>query len=316
MKCTITQATYPSSNGINIITYYICYKESITPKGVIQLSHGMCEYFLRYDHFINYLTDHGFIICGNDHLGHGSSISKYDDLGYFAPKNGWHYLVEDVHKLTILMRRQFPNLPFVLMGHSMGSFIVRMYLDLYSSDIDGVILSGTGDIPRSLTSGGIAIATALKQIRGERFRSDFVKKLTGLDNKRYKDHYSELDWLTHDHKIIDEYAKDKKCNFVFTLSGYIDLFSLINHTSSPDWGIRIRKALPIYLFSGDEDPVGDFGKGVKRVYHHLQKVGIQDVSLRLYREGRHEMINELNRDEVYHHILTWINHKICSKSNV
>lgn len=316
MKSSVTEATFPSSNKINTIHYYIYRNDTLPPKGILQISHGMCEYFLRYHDFARFLAGQGYIVCGNDHIGHGNSISKYDDLGYFGEQEGYRCLVEDVHTLTLLMRERYPGLPLVLMGHSMGSFIVRAYLDSYSTDIDGVIISGTsGGNP--FAGVGISAAKFLIESKGSRHRSDFLKRLASFSTeKRYETHYHpEFDWLTRDTKVIDAYMKDKRCNFVFTVNGYLNLFTLLKNVSAPGWGKHIRKDLPVYIFSGSDDPVGDYGKGVKKVYHHLIKVGMQNVSLRLYEKGRHEMLNEINREEVYQYVLKWLNQTVKYPEN-
>ena len=308
MKCSVTEAIFPSSNNINTVHYYIYQDSSVPKKGILQVSHGMCEYFLRYDDFARFLAKEGYIVCGNDHIGHGNSISKYDDLGYFGEQEGHRCLVEDVHTLTMILKKRYPGLPFILMGHSMGSFIVRAYLDKYSEDIDGAIISGTsgGNI---FAGAGISAAKFLIDSKGSRYRSDFLKRLASFStDKRYDAHYDpDFDWLTRDRKVIDRYKADKRCNFTFTANGYLNLFTLLKNVSSPSWGRQIRKDLPVYIFSGSDDPVGDYGKGVKRVYHHLIKIGIENVSLRLYEKGRHEMLNEINRNEVYQYVLKWLN---------
>lgn len=304
MKCAVIQSTFPSSNGVNEVNYYIYQNETVSPRGIIQISHGMCEYFLRYDAFARYLADQGYIVCGNDHIGHGCSVRNPKELGYFSENNGWTYLVEDVHRLTKIMQSSYPKLPCLIMGHSMGSFIVRLYLDRYSEEVDAAILSGTGGNP--LAKAGITVSKMVKGLRGAEYRSELIKKMTGLDGTKYDDPYSELDWLSRDHSVIDQYSADQKCNFTFTVSAYIDLFSMIQMTGENRWGKNIRRDLPIYLFSGKDDPVGGFGKEVKKVYQHLQQLGIQDVELKLYPKGRHEMLNEINRDEVYQDTLDWI----------
>ena len=298
MKCAIHQLTYPSHNKFTEINAYI-YQPIKTPtKGIVQIVHGMCEYFLRYDDFARYLVEKGFIVCGNDHAGHGNSVRRYDDYGFFASKDGDWVLQQDVYELTKIMKSRYPDLPILLLGHSMGSFITRALLDQYSADYDGVILSGTsGKNPG--TGFGLALSSFLQSLHGAHYRSEGLKKLAGLEVK-YKDSYLRAyDWLTHDHAIIDKTAADRKFNFTFTVRGYHDLFSLLKTISSPHWGEKIRKDLPIYLMSGAEDPVGNFGKGVRQVYEHLKKVGIQDLALRIYPNSRHELLNERNRKEVY-----------------
>lgn len=310
MECSVSQLSYRSSNGTRDVQAYVYQQEHLEPKAVLQLSHGMCEYFLRYDHFARFLASHGYIVCGNDHIGHGNSIHMEQDLGFFAPRNGHQFLVQDVHQLTKIMQREFPSLPYFLLGHSMGSFIVRAYLERYSSDLNGAILSGTsGGNP--LLGAGLAMAELLRRTRGEQHRSGFLRKLSGLSSSHYSDPFlPEFDWITRDRDMVKSYSEDPKCNFMFTVAGYQDLFTLLKTVSDKRWGEKIGKDLPIYLFSGADDPVGDYGKGVRKVANHLKKLGISDVTFKLYDHGRHEMLNEVNRTEVYQDTLNWLEEHI------
>lgn len=307
MECSVSQIIYRSQNAAQDVQGYIYQQDDVTPKAVVQIAHGMCEYFLRYDEFARFLAKEGFVVCGNDHVGHGSSIRQEHELGYFAPRNGHHILVEDVHQLTQMMKTQYPELPYFLLGHSMGSFIVRAFLDRYSDELDGAILSGTAS-GNPFLGLGISIADKLRHTHGERHRSNFLRKLSGLSTSHYKDPFlPEFDWITRDRAIVQAYADDPKCNFLFTAAAYQDLFTLLKKVNQRHWGEKIRKDLPLYLFSGSDDPVGNFGKGVQKVFNHLQGIGITDVSLKLYEQGRHEMLNEINRDEVYQDTLDWLN---------
>ena len=311
----VWQSTFFSSNQENQITYYVYREENLKPKGIVQISHGMCEYFLRYDHFARYLAKHGYIVCGNDHLGHGNSVEKQSDLGFFASDKGFYYLVEDLHILTQIIKQKYPGLPVVLLGHSMGSFVARIYLDRYGSELSGAILSGTSG-GNSMTGVGIRLAKSLKRVYGERYRSEMLKRMVNYGyNSRYQEHYSDSDWLSRDRSVIEAYDHDSRCNFTFTVSAYLDLFALLEHVSRKGWGFCIPKDLPIYLFSGTDDPVGDFGKGVEKVYKHLLHLEMKDVSMRLYEKGRHEMLNEVNREEVYQNILRWLDEKLLRKTD-
>lgn len=306
MSFSVIQSAYKSSNKKNMINYYIYKDDNIKPKAILQISHGMCEYVARYENFAKFITKKGYIVCGNDHLGHGNSISKYEELGFFG-YHGEEFLRKDVHTLTNIMKNKYKGLPIILFGHSMGSFIARYYIDKYSNDIDGCILSGT--------SGGDKLLPVAKHITkhisklcGPYYRSKMIKNMTDLGSTaKYKDSYiRKLDWLSRDKGVIDKYRKDKKCNFTFTLNGYYTLFSLLEKVSCKEWGNTIRKDLPILIFSGDKDPVGDFGKGVKKVYNKLNNLKIKDTKMILYKDGRHEMLNELNKIEVYNDILKWL----------
>jgi alpha-beta hydrolase superfamily lysophospholipase len=308
MSFAVIQSKFLSSNQQDNITYYIFQNDdpSWKPKAMIQISHGMCEYLLRYEDFAEYLVQNGYLVCGNDHLGHGSDAYHNHHLGYFARQNGYQYLVQDLHHLTLLMRQHHPKLPIILLGHSMGSFIARLYLDQFSNEIDAAILMGTsGGNP--FTSIGISLAKQIVKIKGEYYRSNLLLKLTNAGfNSKYADHYSTYDWLSRDHQIIDRYASDQKCSFTFTASGYLDLLTMLKLVSSDHWGQSIRKDLPILLISGEMDPVGNWGKGVQKVYRHLQSLNLSNLSLKLYPQARHEVLNEINKEEVYHDILVWL----------
>ncbi|MBC8610011.1 lysophospholipase L2 [uncultured Ruminococcus sp.] len=309
MSRAMYRSNFLSSNQKDRIAYYVFQADPLTqpPKAVIQISHGMCEYFLRYSDFASFLVDHGYAVCGNDHLGHGDSVPSDKYLGYFAPEKGWNYLVEDVHRLTVLMKGRFPNVPIILLGHSMGSFIARLYLDRYSQELAGCMIVGTnGGNP--FTAVGISLAKQIKAVKGEFYRSDLLQKMMNAGfNSKYAEHYSIYDWLSRDKQVVDQFAADEKCGFTFTTSGFLDLFTMIQMISRSSWGENIRKDLPLYLFAGAADPVGGHGKGVEKVSRHLKQLGIRDVECKLYPEARHEVLNELNKQEVYQDCLDWLN---------
>lgn len=306
MGYSMIQSAYKSSNHKNMINYCVFINDSVKHKAIIQISHGMCEHIARYDDFAKYLANNGYIVCGNDHLGHGNSIRKYSELGFFGV-NGDENLVEDMYTLTKLIQDKFKDLPIIVMGHSMGSFITRCYLDKYSDKIDGCILSGTGN-GSSMMPITKKVAKMNMKTFGPFYRSKLVKKL--VDSKitvRYKDSHSrKFDWISRDKDVIDKFINDKKCNFIFTLNGYYTLFTLIEKMNTKEWGKNIDKNLPILIFSGTKDPVGGFSKGVKKVYKKITDLKLEDVSLKLYDNGRHEMINEINKYEVYEDILQWL----------
>ena len=296
---------YPSADGVRTVnaTVYLPHKE---PKAVVQISHGMCEYIDRYQPFMTYLAEHDFLVCGNDHIGHGRSIGSPIMKGDFGPENGPKNLVKDVHTLTKKVREQYPDTPYFLLGHSMGSFVARLYMAAYPDLLDGVILSGTAG-PNPAVKGGILLARLIAATKGKNYRSVQLDKLAfGRFNDRILDRRTDKDWLTRDNQVVSQYRRDPNCMFLFTAKGYEDLFTMSSWANHPDWAVRVRKDLPILLLSGDMDPVGDYGKGVSKVYEMLLDAGVKDVNLRLYRDGRHEMLNEVNRDQVYADILQWI----------
>ncbi len=299
-----------SSDGRTAISYYTYLPQNTEPKAIVQISHGMCEFIERYEDFAGFLCQHGFIVCGNDHLGHGNSVASDDNLGYFGEKNGYEYLVTDLYKTMTLVRKSYPGCPYFLLGHSMGSFVARLFLTQYGKELTGAIICGTsGGNP--FAGVGIRMARSISRKKGSRYRS---KKLTLLAfrsyNKRIDKPSSEFDWLTTDPQIVLNYEQNPKNNFIFTASGFQDLFTLLKLVSNKEWAGKVPQNLPLLLIAGEEDPVGAYGKGVRKVCCRLVEAGVQDIALRLYPDDRHEIINESNRLEVYNDITRWMASKI------
>ncbi len=273
--------------------------------GIIQISHGMCEYIDRYEDVFKYFAENGFIVCGHDHLGHGHSADN-GELGFFADENGDILLVEDLRRLTIIMKKRFGALPYFLLGHSMGSFIARIYTAKYACELDGAVFSGTGG-PNPASMAAVAASKTVALVRGAHHRSPMLDNLAfGSYNKKFKPQRTSKDWLTRDNAVVDRYIDDPFCSFLFTASAFCDLFTLYTKANTGEWADAIPKKLPLYLFSGDSDPVGNYGKGVKTVYKMLKERSLCDLSIKLYPGGRHEMLNEINKKQVYADLLKWI----------
>lgn len=304
-----TTGTFLSSNQHNNITYYI-YKPSQNPKAIVQISHGMCEYIERYEFFIEFLTKQNILVCGNDHLGHKGSTSPDNVLGYFAPKDGWKYLAKDLAILTRLVKKQYPNTPYYLFGHSMGSFVARLYISKYYHLIDGVIISGTSGT-NPFTPAGMLLAKSVQKIKGSYYRSDFIQNtMFGKYNNKFETATSPFDWLTRDCDIVQKYEADSNCNFIFTTSAFIDLIKLLSIISTEKWYNSVPSSLPIFIMSGKMDPLGNYGKGILEVYGRLLGRGIKDLTIKLYPEYRHELLNEIGKEVVYKDILHWITQHI------
>ncbi len=274
-------------------------------KGVVQLVHGMQEHIDRYSDFAKFLAENGYIVVGHSHLGHGDSVTTKEENGYFAEKDGWWRLVEDVHLLQNKVQKKYPDINYIIMGHSMGSLVVRSYLTKYKDNISKAIISGTSGQKYGLIAGQVLI-NIIKLAKGDHYRSQLVEKLiTGSFNDDFKPNRTNADWLSRDEKQVDKYLADEKCGINFTLQAYQDLLKGTRYLSKQR---NVNKTLnvPILLFSGTKDPVGAKGKGVIRVYRMLKKAGLEFVTLKLFEEGRHEMLNETNKEEVYQFILDWI----------
>lgn len=275
-------------------------------RGVIQLVHGMQEHIGRYDEFAQVLANNGYIVVGHDHLGHGDTAKSEDDFGYFAKKNGWNHLAEDVHILQNKIAKEYSNLPYIIFGHSMGSLVVRTYLTKYQDNLAGVILSGTSGQKGGLLVGQI-LTRLIMLFRGDRYRSILLEYLiTGSFNKKFKPNRTKADWTTRDEEVVDKYQKDPKCGFNFTTNGYLNLLQGSYYLSKQK-NINKTANVPILLISGDKDPVGGMGKGVIRVMNMLEKAGLDKVTIRLFKDARHELLNETNKGEVYYVIFNWLN---------
>lgn len=306
MKAEKTLFTVPSAlKPVNISGYYYSPVVKANTKAVFQILHGMAEHKERYNEFARFMAENGYAVFIHDHLGHGESVADDSQLGFFGEENGWKNFIADAYSVTNYAREQFPDKPVIIFGHSMGSFVARAYTKLHDEGLAGAIYCGTsGTNPAA----GIAVklADAVAKGKGNMYRSDFINTLAfGAYNKKIKPSRTEFDWLSRDFKEVDKYVADDKCGFLFTACGYRDLFSVLSFVSAKNWYHSIRKSLPILIISGDADPVGEYGKGVKQVYKDLKKTGHTATEIKLYSGGRHEILNETDRETVMQDILAW-----------
>ncbi|MBS5934820.1 MAG: alpha/beta fold hydrolase [Clostridiales bacterium] len=298
----------PSKDGIHKLNVVIWKPQNNNKvKAVLQISHGMIEFIERYDEFATYLVQNGYAVVGHDHLGHGSTVNNQDEWGYFVEQEASQTVVEDVYRVTCKIKEIFPDTKLILLGHSMGSFIARRYLMTYGKELDAAIIMGTGSQPKLMLIAGKLIIKVLKLIYGDKHRSKFIEKVMfGAYNKRFSDNRNGKEWLTKDEEIRKWYCNEPGCSFLFTLNGYeliLETLGFIQRQTNID---KIPKNLPIYIVAGKDDPVGNYGKGVERVYNVYKKTGIKDISIRLYENDRHEILNETDRQMVYKDILTWL----------
>lgn len=289
------------------IFIYKWMSEEITPKAVVQIAHGMAEHAGRYGAFAEKLVGNGYIVYANDHRGHGKTAGSLDNVGFFAEHDGWMRVVEDLNEITATIKEDHPGLPVFLLGHSMGSFLLRTYMFLYGGNINGAIISGTASSPGLLGDIGSLVAGLEARRKGIRGKSMLMHNLSfGGYNKAFKPNRTDFDWLSRDQKEVDKYIEDPFCGAVFTAGFYRDLLWGLKTIHKKENIRRIPKNLPVFIFSGDNDPVGNNGKGVSQVYNSLKKNGIADIELSLYKDGRHEMLNETNREEVYRDVIAWM----------
>lgn len=303
---------YPAANGKDTITAQIWYDDDEKPRCVLQIVHGMCEYMGRYEDFAGFMAKNGVVVCGHDIVGHGKSKGA-DGYGYFGDKGGDVDLVEDTRVFNQMIAKRYPGLGIIMLGHSMGSFICRDYITRYGDGLDGIILSGTsGDNP--LLGMASFLAGTIKLFYGKKHPSPMLTKLAfGSYNDRYPEKRTTYDWISRDTAIVDKYAADEGCTFLFTAGAYSDMFRLVKRISGDGWATKLPKDKPYYFLSGAMDPVGGYTVGVKQIYDRLKDAGINDVTLRFYEGGHHEMLNEINRKDVYRDLLDWINNIIRSK---
>ena len=301
---------FQSSTGRTSIHALKCVPDG-KPRAVVQIAHGIAEHIDRYRPFMEFLAGSGFVVAGNDHLGHGKSIRVPEEQGFFAEKDGWWRVVDDMDKLHDIMSKEYPELPYVLFGHSMGSFLTRTYLIKHPDKYDAVILSGTGHQSPALVLGGNAAASVMAKLNGamgDGTKLDslaFGSYLSKIENPRTK-----FDWLSRDAEQVDKYIADPLCGFVGKIGLYRDMMQGIKFITDKKNIAQMNKEKPVYFMSGDGDPVGDYGKGVERAYKAFCDAGLHDVFMRLYPGGRHEMLNETNKEQVYQDILNWLNEKL------
>ncbi len=298
---------YASRDGVTQIHATQWLPEERPAKAILQIVHGMKEYIDRYDSFARYIADRGFIVVGEDHLGHGRTATDKSDYGYFAANNAEIILVKDVHRLKKLVQEEHPGLPYFIYGFSMGSFIARQYLTMYGEGIDGAIIGGTGWYNGAALDFGKAVSALLGLIHSDRYVSKFLEKqIFGKYNDRIENKRTDFDWLSTDDSAIDRYVKDKWCGFPFTVNGYATLFKIIKYVQKPENAKRVPHNLPVIFMSGLEDPAGSYGEGVKKAARHYMLNGMENVSIKLYENMRHELHNETKKHIVYLDILEWL----------
>ncbi len=302
--------TITTRDGVKVFTAK-WMPEKGKPKAAIQIAHGMAEHVIRYAVFAKALVDAGFVVYGNDHRGHGKTAGLIENVGYFADENGFYRVVDDMHELTNVINDENPDLPIFLFGHSMGSFLSKNYIALYGKEIKGVILSGTGGNPGLLGIIGMLVAKWECKRKGRRTPSALLNYLSfGNFNKPFRPNRTDFDWLSRDEAEVDKYVEDPYCGGVFTAGFFLDLLTGIKESFAPENTKKVPQNLPILILSGDKDPVGNSAKGVRQVFKSYQNVGIKDVNLKLYEDGRHEMLNETNKEEVHKDIIAWLNDRM------
>ncbi|MFD0679587.1 MULTISPECIES: alpha/beta hydrolase [unclassified Paenibacillus] len=301
--------TFLDAESKEIFVYRWSKAGAGTPRAAIQISHGMAENAERYERFAKVLTDAGYIVYANDHIGHGLTAGKPDRVG-LTPKNSFSQMTNTMAKLTDTIAESHPGLPIYLFGHSMGSFLSQQYMYRYPAKISGVVLSGTNGRQSQAIRAGIVLAELIASMKGDDHRSSLLMSISfGSYNKKFQPNRTESDWLSRDEAEVDRYIQDSFCGGVFSAGFFRDFFHGLVDIHRLQHMERIPKHLPVLILSGDRDPVGGMGKGIMQLVSMYNKLGMEEVSYKLYPGGRHEMLNETNREEVMQDVVLWLNDK-------
>lgn len=304
--------TLPSTVPGRTLHAFRCIPEGEV-RAIVQLSHGMVEFIDRYKPLAEDLAGRGILVTGHDHLGHGGSIRTKDDYGYFAQPDGNRAVLDDLHAMTTLTKQLYPGVPYFLLGHSMGSFYARQYLCEYGAELDGAILMGTGYQPKALVTLARTVCRVLAVFFGWQHRSKLVRDLSFLGYNKGLEGRTPHDWLNRDPAEVDKYRADERCMFTFTLNAYYSMFTGILRLYDPDFLNRMPKDLPLLFLAGDADPVGEQSKGVQRAIDSLKAIGVQNITQKFYPGARHELLMEINRQEVFADIGNWLDQQLARK---
>ncbi len=298
------EAYFSSSNGVNEIRTLIWQDDEKSPVGVVQIAHGVAEHIGRYDNFARFLADNGFVVCGNDHLGHGKSIESEADLGYVY--EGDHAnMVRDMNTLHNIMSKRYSDVPYIMFGHSMGSFLARIYTAAFGDRLSGAVYCGTGQLPPAVLALRDPVETLMDKFAENSTAPASIANLFGKFTKKMLKGNSEFSWLSRNEQNIADYIADPLCGFPFTSALTKELLILAVKASAPDWASKLPKDLPVLIISGAKDPVGMNGRGVLAVSDALVEAGIEPEVI-LYPADRHEILNEEDNDKVYGDILKFL----------
>ncbi len=306
--------TLDAEDGKKIFVYRWLPSDRKALKCIVQIAHGMAEHAGRYKRFAEYLNKEGIGVYANDHRGHGKTAGAIENVGIFADWSGWDLVVKDMKRLSGMIKNNHSGIPLFLLGQSMGSFLVRDYIAGKGDKVDGVILTGTAGDPGLKGSSGIIAAKLFSRIRGRNKPDKIIdKSVFGSYNKDFKPARTKFDWLSRDENEVDKYVDDDYCGGIFSSGFFVDLFTGLKKVNKIENIRSIPVMLPILLISGEKDPLGEDLKGVKRVIRSFKKAGIKNVEYKFYNGGRHEMLNELNKKEVFSDISGWIKSKLSDQ---
>lgn len=306
--------TYKSADGVTNI-HAVEWLPELKPVAIVQISHGVTEYILRYENLAKYLTDRGIAVVGNDDIGHGLSIAKGKEPMYFGKEGSFKFAVEDMYTCYKMIKEKFIDVPYIVLGFSMGSFISRAFLIDYPESVNAAIIMGTGNTPPLNISLGKFMANKEAKKFGEDHTSPGIHKLTfGTYNKVFAPNRTEYDWLCKSEKGLNEYIADPMRGRDFTAGLFRELLNCMAYTGNVKNIEKMNKDIPIFFVSGSMDPVGECGKGVIRASNAFKKAGVKDVSVKLYDELRHDILHEDICEEIYNDLYNWIKEKILNNN--
>lgn len=282
------------------------YRPEKEPKAIVHIAHGMAEHARRYERFAGVLTAAGYAVYANDHRGHGKTAENSAEIGYFADSDGFVRCARDLVELIAYEKRQLPGLPLFLFGHSMGSYLAQEVAITNGAELHGLVLCGSAGKPTLLAAAGRLVARAERLRLGAHGKSALIKKLTfDAFNAQFKPNRTACDWLSRDPAEVDKYVADPLCGFECTTSLWIDVLDGLARIAEPSRQAAVPKNLPIYIMAGSEDPVSEKTKTLDQLIGAYGRAGVRDVTHRYYQDGRHEMLNETNRDEVMKDVVAW-----------
>lgn len=304
------ELTFLSKDGKTTIHAVKWVPENGTYKAILQITHGMVEFIERYRDFAEYMNGQGFLVVGHDHLGHGASVTSQEEWGYFAENHPSDILVEDMHQLRCIVQKENPGIPYFMLGHSMGSYMLRKYLCIHNEGLSGAVIMGTGCVPDQTTKLGLTLLKVIAAFRGWHYRSKFMQSMSYSKPYKKYDLYGKdyaNSWLSKNVDNVKWYYAEPRCTFMFTLNGYQGLMEAVLYSNQMENIQKTPKKLPLFFVSGAEDPVGDLGEGVKKVYNMYQEAGLLDITYKLYENDRHEILNETDHQQVFLDIGAWLN---------
>lgn len=304
-----TEHSFKANDGVSI--YYRKHSPDTDSKGIVVIAHGMAEHADRYDDFAQFLNGQGYAVYAHDQRGHGKTAGALENVGFLSETGGWQKITDDLGELVEIAKKDFPNKPLILLGHSMGSFVTRTYLIDHSDKVDGAVLSGTTGSAGLLGKVGLMLTGIIMLFKKKNSPSPLMNKLSFGDfNKWFKPARTDFDWLSRDTSIVDKYVADPYCGTIFSVGFFKDMMNGLENINKPETSAKLRKDLPMYLFSGDKDPVSKNGKQVTDVFEMYKTAGITNITMKLYPDARHETLNEINKDEVYNDVLAFLNRTV------